>query len=145
VHLHSVPVALPFAPRPVPGELRTGWLHRVAAANGITFLELLAAWATRLPAGVPAQCGLMTRLRPRCVRSWRRGVDSTQPRSSCGCLAAVSVSPRRRLVVRSERREITFYGLLPNFFSLRVTTRGFAEYRDDRQTLYDGARSRSAL
>jgi hypothetical protein len=54
VHLHYVPEALPFAPRPVPGELRTGWLHRVAAANGITFLELLAAWATRLPADIPA-------------------------------------------------------------------------------------------
>jgi len=35
--------------------LRTGWLHRVAAANVITFTELLDAFATRLPADPPAE------------------------------------------------------------------------------------------
>jgi hypothetical protein len=72
VHLHYVPQALPFARRPVPGELRTGWLHRVAAANGITFMKLLAGLATRLPADVPATV-------------W---VDETLPPTVCPQLAA---------------------------------------------------------
>ena len=55
VPLHHVPDTLPFAPRPMRGELRTAWLHRVAAANVITFPELLEAFATRLPADLPEQ------------------------------------------------------------------------------------------
>jgi hypothetical protein len=53
VHLHHVPHTLSFVPRPVLGELRTAWLHRVAAANVVPFTELLAALATRLPAEPP--------------------------------------------------------------------------------------------
>ena len=53
MHLHHVPHTLPFAHVPWSGELRTAWLHRVAAANIVPFQELLAAFATRLPAEPP--------------------------------------------------------------------------------------------
>lgn len=46
---------LPCAPRPIPGELRSTWLHRMAAANVIMFPELLEAFATRLLADLPEQ------------------------------------------------------------------------------------------
>jgi TniQ protein len=69
---HHVPAILPCAPRPIPGELRTAWLHRVAAANAITFPELLDAFATRLPADIPEQI-------------W---FDDTLPSPVCARLAA---------------------------------------------------------
>jgi TniQ protein len=52
VRFHHVPPALPLAPRPRPGELRSGWLRRVAAANGVAFPELLHALTTTLPDGL---------------------------------------------------------------------------------------------
>jgi hypothetical protein len=38
-----VPVHVPFAPRPIPGELCSSWVHRVAAANVLTVEELFEA------------------------------------------------------------------------------------------------------
>jgi len=49
VRFHHVPPVLPLAPRPRPGELRSGWLRRVAGANGVPFPELLHALTTTLP------------------------------------------------------------------------------------------------
>ena len=42
-----VPEVLPLAPRPVSGELCSAWLQRVAAANVLTFEELLDAFRVR--------------------------------------------------------------------------------------------------
>lgn len=49
MRFHHVPPVLPLAPRPRPGELRSGWLRRVAAANAVPFPELLDALTTTLP------------------------------------------------------------------------------------------------
>ena len=43
------PAQLPFSPRPIPAELFSSWLLRVAAANCITLGELLDALESRYP------------------------------------------------------------------------------------------------
>lgn len=59
-----MPPALPLAPRPLPGELRTAWLRRVAAANAVSFAELLDSLAMVLPETIPAQVWLDDTLSP---------------------------------------------------------------------------------
>jgi hypothetical protein len=43
VDLIFVPKRLPFAPRPLAGELLSSWLERVAAANVLAVNELVEA------------------------------------------------------------------------------------------------------
>ena len=44
----SLPTHLPVAPRPLGGELLSSWLERLAAANALSFGELLEALRVRL-------------------------------------------------------------------------------------------------
>lgn len=47
--LASAPPQLPFAPRPIPAELFSSWLLRVAAANCVSLAELLDGLHSRYP------------------------------------------------------------------------------------------------
>lgn len=49
------PAQLPFAPRPIPAELFSSWLLRVAAANCIALRELLDGLESRYPATASSQ------------------------------------------------------------------------------------------
>jgi hypothetical protein len=53
MRLASAPARLPFAPRPIPTELFSSWLLRVAAANHISLAELLDAFDARYPGVLP--------------------------------------------------------------------------------------------
>jgi hypothetical protein len=52
--LAAAPAQLPFARRPIPAELFSSWLLRVAAANQISIAELLDGFESRYPGLLPA-------------------------------------------------------------------------------------------
>ncbi len=64
-----MPEVLPFAPRPINGELLSSWARRLAAANGITLGELCASLGG--PPGAAQPAGVFDYAAP---KPWRRTI-----------------------------------------------------------------------
>lgn len=62
------PTQVPFAPRPIPEEMFSSWLLRVAAANGVTLQELLNGLKSVYP-GLPRLSSIDYSLPPLFLRS----------------------------------------------------------------------------
>jgi ribosomal protein S27E len=65
------PAQLPFAPRPIPAELFSSWLLRVAAANYISLRELVDGLESMYP-GIPVNQSLDLCLSPSFLRALSR-------------------------------------------------------------------------